>query len=121
MGNQVIAVSDLLDRKVGNTSRPVLFEFFNEDGTQRDMTGALAFIQFREGSSKGYIQGDFSIGNGLAWVDIATGQLRLDQILELDWCPGTYYYDVRIKLSDGVLQTHVRGTMNVIGIITKTQ
>jgi len=33
MANQVIAVSDLLDRKVGNTSRPVLFEFFNEDGS----------------------------------------------------------------------------------------
>tara|TARA_R110000744_G_C18874585_1_gene505792 strand:- start:87 stop:455 length:369 start_codon:yes stop_codon:yes gene_type:complete len=118
--NQVISISDLLDRKLGNTSRPVLFEFFNDDGTEKDMTGVLAFVQFRAGSTSGFIRGDFSIGTGLTWVSESLGQLRVDQILILDWPVDTYYYDVRLKFTDGSIKTYVRGTMNVIPIITKT-
>ena len=120
MKNQVISVSNLLDRKKGNTSRPVLFEFFNDDGTEKNMTGVLAFLQFRAGDPNGYVRGDFSIGTGLTWVSESLGQLRVDQILILDWPVDTYYYDVRLKFTDGSIKTYVRGTMNVIPIITKT-
>tara|TARA_R110000744_G_scaffold376094_1_gene490135 strand:- start:120 stop:485 length:366 start_codon:yes stop_codon:yes gene_type:complete len=120
MKNQVISVSNLLDRKKGNTSRPVLFEFFNDDGTEKNMTGVLAFLQFRAGDPNGYVKGDFSIGTGLTWVSESLGQLRLDQIINLNFPVETYYYDVRLKFADGSINTYVRGTMNVIPIITKT-
>ena len=120
MAEQVIIVKDLIDRKEGNTSKEVLFKFFNLDGSAKDLTGATAFLQFRKGSPTGYVTGDFSIGLGLTWIDDATGQLQLDQILALDFCPDVYYYDVRITDAGGEKNTYVKGTMNVLGIITQT-
>jgi len=115
-----MTTENLDDIGKGNTLFKIDLEFFNEDGTTKDMTDHLVFMQFRFGASDGDVAGDFFIGNGIEWVNQTGGTAKTDQIDELNWAIGTYHYDVRIKQTvESELYTTTRGTMKVVKIVTK--
>ncbi len=116
-----MTTENLEDIGKGNTLFKIDIDFYNlSDGTVKDMTDHSVFVQFRFGSPDGDVAGDFYVGSGLTWDSQATGKLEIDQIDELNWALGTYYYDVRVKEStNSELYTTTQGTMKVVKIVTK--
>jgi hypothetical protein len=114
-----MVIDNLEDIQKGNTLDVINVNLYNEDNTGYDLTGASVFVQFRHGSKSGLLVGDFFIGTGLTWIDQANGHFVIDQIDELDWDLGTYYYDVRVKESGFPMYTPIGGTMKVVEIVTK--
>lgn len=115
-----MTTENLDDIGKGNTLYKIDLEFANDDGTAKNMTGHSVFVQFRYGSSDGDVAGDFYIGTGITWVSQVGGKAEIDQIDELNWALGTYYFDVRVKeTAASDLYTTTQGTMKVVKIVTK--
>jgi len=109
------------DRVKGMTSGAISYHFVEADKkTPRDMTGYDAKCQFRREAENGNLVGDFEIGTGMTWVDIAEGHLQIDKILNLDWSVGTYVFDVKIAKAGEDFQIVARETMKVNNKVTKS-
>lgn len=109
------------DRVKGMTSGAITYKFVESDKkTPRDMTGYDAKCQFRREVENGNLTADLSLGNGMTWVDIAEGHLQIDKILNLDWSPGNYVFDVKIAKDGEDYQIVARETMKVLSKVTKS-
>jgi hypothetical protein len=109
------------DRIKGMTSGAISYKFVEADKkTPRDMTGYDAKCQFRREVENGNLTADLSIGNGMTWVDIAQGHLQIDKVLNLDWSPGNYVFDVKIAKAGEDFQIVAREIMKVNNKVTKS-
>lgn len=109
-----------VNRTTGLTSDKMTFIFRNKDKSLRDMTGYLAFCQFRKGSQTGGIGLDLSIGNGMTWENITEGRLVIDLIEELNLKPDTYYFDIKVSKTGTRKDKAFKGIMEVEPIGTQT-
>ena len=101
----------LSDHHKGDTWNGVQFTILS-NGVAVDLTSSTARVMFRRGSKKGTVVKSLTVGSGITLTDATNGVLTLDSFT-LDWEADTYFYDVEITLSSGVIRTYVVGTIKI--------
>ena len=78
-----------------------------------DLTGATIRTQFKRGGKTNAITLEISVGNGMTFEDALNGVFAWDQINQLNWAVGTYFWDVEITFINGEIQTVAEGSFPV--------
>lgn len=78
-----------------------------------NLTGASILVQFRN-DNNGSVVLELSIGRGITITDAPNGKFQIDaQIIPTSVPGGSYPYDIRITLANGVVKHYISGTMTV--------
>ena len=83
------------------------------NGSVKDLTSATARCMFRRGSKTGKVVKSLTVGSGLTLTDASNGVITIDAFV-MDFRPDTYFYDIEITDSAGVIKTFVEGTIVVM-------
>jgi hypothetical protein len=111
----IIQFQKLEDILKGTTLLKVEFEHFDEVDDPIDLSNTEVRCQFRHRSKTGSVVVDLSLGNGLTLNGVDNNIVEIDEIKNLNWNSGTYFYDIEITYTlTGKIFTYVEGTMNVI-------
>lgn len=123
------AIYRMLDHYKGDTFDGVRFSLFNKsDESPIDLTNTNIKIQFRKDKIDGTLMKEVTIGYGITLI--TSEQVYNDETLEydtvtynnvlqidpflLDWEQRTYYYDVEVTFSNGVVKTYIKGTQAIL-------
>lgn len=88
----------------------------NEVETPIDLSDVAINMQIRS-INGGAIVKDFSIGNGITLIDATSGIFRLEAFKNPR--EGNYVYDIQFTYNNGVVQTYVKGKINVVNDVTR--
>ena len=111
-------VVNIANHYKGDTFDGIQYTILNSsDNLPIDLTGATIKSQFRKSNRKGSIILEITDGVGITVSDAVNGIFEIDSFL-LDWQPSTYYYDIEITFSNGVVKTYIEGTLIVNQDIT---
>ena len=106
----VAAIVQIDNQYRGDTYDGVQFTLLNtEDNSPIDLTGVNVKIQFRYNSKIGGVQKEIT--------DAVNGVFSINPFL-IDWAPDTYYFDVQMTFTNGVVRTYIQGTIKVIQDVT---
>jgi hypothetical protein len=95
------------DHYKGSTFTPKKIKF------NFDLTGALVTCQIfaQQGSSIIY---EWKTGVNINVINLATGEIALNQINEFKPVVGNYVYNLRVKFADGTSQVYIKGNQKVV-------
>ena len=102
----------------GDTFDGIRYTILNSsDNLPIDLTAATIKSQFRKSAKKGTVIKEVTDGVGITISDAVNGIFEIDSFI-IDWEVSTYYYDIEITFSNGVVKTYIEGTLTVIQDIT---
>ena len=111
------ATFNWLSQTDGDTLEVTAINFFDNVPAAVDMsTVSSVDMKIRRGSEKGKLVETLTIGAGIKWADQSLGQLIVsdtDDLVQIDWGHGTYYYDIQFTYSSGIIRTYLRGVIPV--------
>jgi hypothetical protein len=91
------------------------FRFFAADGTTPlDLSDVVPRVQIRKDTYNGRLVQTATVGDGISWVNQASGTFQLGGFLA-NWGAGDYYYDLQFTYTtSGIVRTYLRGKIVVI-------
>jgi hypothetical protein len=102
------------DHKKGDTFKAVAFTLLYSDTLLPiSLQGASIECQFRLGSRTGAKVHDVNSTSGITIIDGLAGKFKLNQLTNIYWDVGTYFYDIEITFADGVIRTYVEGSITI--------
>lgn len=114
-----VATVNFYEQVDGDTFINKEFRFFDADGTTPlDLTDVTPRMQIRKDSAQGRLYRTLTVGDGITWVNQATGKFQIGGF-DIDWGgAGDYYYDIQFNYAtSGYTRTYIKG---VIGVIDDT-
>ena len=101
----------------GDTFLEVPFEILI-DAVPLDLTDALIKMQLRRNYEKDIALEFSTINNKIEIVDASLGTFKIvEQIINIE--AFEYIYDLQITLADGVVDTYIKGSFNIINDVTR--
>ncbi len=77
-----------------------------------DLTGAVVTCQIMAAGGSSVIQ-EWKTGVNITVLNLATGDIVLNQINEFKPVAGNYVWDLQVKFANGTAQTYLKGTQKV--------
>ena len=111
-------IYNIKDQYKNDTFDGVRYTLIDIDAqTPINLTDVTIKIQFRYSSKVGKVQKEITEADGITIEDAVNGIFKIDPFI-IDWAVNTYYYDIEITFTNGVVKTYVQGTLKVIQDIT---
>jgi len=96
----------------GSTFAPIGIKF------NFDITGATLICQIKKDENWQYIH-QWKTGENITVIDLETGHISLNQILNFDAPAGNYVFDFQINYANGTSQTYIKGNLKIVQDITR--
>jgi len=97
----------------GDTFEALEFEFLIND-VAINLTGYQILCKFRKGGKTGKEVKSILIGSGITITDMILGKFEIDRFQTNNLRAGRYYYDIEIIDSNGISDTYIEGTIELI-------